>query len=238
MAVPAVVDRDGGPKGLRVTADPPHGLLRGVSVTAQADGRYAIDLCLISEIVPLHELADEVVGAVERRFSREGLQDLLGTVSVEFSDVLTAAEIVDREVRKREQAIAAIAAEAAQTPPPAGPAGPAGVPPTAPVPPATAPVPPATAPVPPATAPVPPATAPVPPGPPAAAGAPPVTAPPATAPVPLLPVQEVVPPDPLPSGPPPSAPEPPAPAQGDPGPADVRSALPEDPASSTRPGER
>jgi len=44
--LPAVVGADDGPSGLYVTADPPHGVLRGVSVIAQADGRYEVDLCL------------------------------------------------------------------------------------------------------------------------------------------------------------------------------------------------
>ena len=49
LSVPGVFAGDAGPARLRVTADAPAGTLRGVSVTAQADGRYAIDLCLVVE---------------------------------------------------------------------------------------------------------------------------------------------------------------------------------------------
>lgn len=121
MAVPAVVDRDAGFQGLRITADPPNGLVRGVSVTAQADGRYSIELCLIAEIVPLHELAEQVASAVQERFDSEGFATQLGAVSVEFADVLTSAEIVARRARKQEEALAAIVPVVpAAAPPPTG----------------------------------------------------------------------------------------------------------------------
>jgi uncharacterized alkaline shock family protein YloU len=89
--VPGVLGSDPGPQGLRVVADPPE-LLRGVSVTAEVDGRYAVDLCLVAGMVPLHALADEVRDRVRRRAERERLETELGTVNVEFAMVMSEAE--------------------------------------------------------------------------------------------------------------------------------------------------
>ena len=110
-AVSAVVEADAGTHGLCVTADPSAGLLRGVSVIAQADGRYAVDLCLVAGIVPLLELGDEVRSRVRARVQRERLAAQLGEVNVEFVSVLSAGEIAERAARERGDALAA-------TPPP------------------------------------------------------------------------------------------------------------------------
>ena len=60
LQTPGVVGSDPGPSRLRVTADPPADPLVGVSATAQADGRYGIDLSLVADLVPLPELAEQV----------------------------------------------------------------------------------------------------------------------------------------------------------------------------------
>jgi hypothetical protein len=78
--------------GLRVTSDPSAGLLRGVSVTAQADGRYEVDLRLVTRVVPLLPLGKEVRRRVRERARLDGLADQLGTVSVEVARVLTPEE--------------------------------------------------------------------------------------------------------------------------------------------------
>ena len=102
--LPAVLSADDGPSGLYVTADPPHGVLRGVSVIAQADGRYEVDLCLNAKLVPLPQLGEAVATAVRSRVERDGLGLLLGEVHVEFADVLTDAEVAARQVRATEHA--------------------------------------------------------------------------------------------------------------------------------------
>ncbi len=93
LRLPDVVGGEAGPAGLRVTADAPGGLLRGVSVTAQADGRYAVDLRLVVAMVPLAALADEVRRRVQASAERERLDGELGVVNVEFARVLTPEEV-------------------------------------------------------------------------------------------------------------------------------------------------
>jgi hypothetical protein len=112
---------DAGPHGLCLTDDPSAGTLRGVSVIAQADGRYSVDLSLVAGIVPLVELAAEVRRRVEARVGREGLGDQLGDVNVQFSQVLSAAEIAEQAARER-AAQAAAQAVAAARPKPSEPA--------------------------------------------------------------------------------------------------------------------
>ena len=118
--VPGVVGTDVGPGGLCVTADPPHGVLHGVSVIAQADRRYEISMCLTAKLVPLLALGEAVANAVRRRIERDGLASLLGEVYVQFAEVLTDAEIVAERLRAAEiasaQALAAQAAAADSTP--------------------------------------------------------------------------------------------------------------------------
>lgn len=83
---------DAGPGGVRMTADPDSGPLIGVSATAQSDGRYALDLSLVADMVPLPALAEEVRDRVRTRAGSEQLEDVLGAVNVEFASVLTAEE--------------------------------------------------------------------------------------------------------------------------------------------------
>jgi hypothetical protein len=75
-----------------VTADPDSGPLIGVLVTAQSDGRYAADLSLVADMVPLPALAEEVRARVRRRVDDDELGDVLGVVNVEFAYVVTADE--------------------------------------------------------------------------------------------------------------------------------------------------
>ncbi len=92
LAVPGVVRGEAGVGVPRVTADGPE-LLVGVSATAQADGRYALDLRLIAGLVPLWPLAEDIRAGVQAGAARAGLAELLGSVDVEFVDVLTDEEI-------------------------------------------------------------------------------------------------------------------------------------------------
>ena len=92
--MPGVLGVEPGPHQSYLTADEPDGVLRGVSVIAEADGRYAVDLCLIAGIVPLIELADEVRRRVRARAERDGVADRVGEINVEFARVLSEAEIL------------------------------------------------------------------------------------------------------------------------------------------------
>ena len=111
LNVAGVQGADAGPDGLCLTGDPQGGTVRGVSVIAQTGDRYSVDLCLIAGIVPLIELAAEVRRRVQARVAREGLGDQLGDVNVQFSEVLSAAEIAAQA--SRERAAQAVAQEVA-----------------------------------------------------------------------------------------------------------------------------
>ena len=101
LNVAGVQGADAGPDGLCLTGDPQGGTVRGVSVIAQTGDRYSVDLCLIAGIVPLIELAAEVRRRVQARVARDGLGDQLGDVNVQFSEVLSAAEIAAQASRER-----------------------------------------------------------------------------------------------------------------------------------------
>lgn len=92
LEVPGVLGSDSGPSGRRVTADPASGPLIGVLASAQSDGRYAADLSLVADMVPLLALAAEVRARVRKRVDGEQLGDVLGAVNVEFASVVTAEE--------------------------------------------------------------------------------------------------------------------------------------------------
>lgn len=121
LQAPGVIGSDPGPSRLRVTADPPADPLVGISVTAQADGRYAVDLSLVADMVPLHELAEQVRERVRKRTSGERLEEVLGSINVEFAYVVTreelAAAAAEREVEEASAAVnlASAAASAEQT---------------------------------------------------------------------------------------------------------------------------
>jgi hypothetical protein len=115
LAAPNVIAAEAGLHGMRVTADPPGGVLRGVSVTSDRGGRYAVDLCLVACVAPLVALGEEVRRRVQASAQRDGLADQLSTVNVEFARVLTPAE-----VRKAE--LLAAPAAALSTPVTPGPA--------------------------------------------------------------------------------------------------------------------
>jgi hypothetical protein len=124
LATPGVLGSDSGPSRGRVTADPDSGPLIGVLVTAQSDGRYAVDLSLVADMVPLPALAEEVRTRVRRRVDGEVLGDVLGVVNVEFAYVVTADEfaaavaaeqqVEDVILAEELGASAAIAGEAAE----------------------------------------------------------------------------------------------------------------------------
>ena len=125
LAVPNVVAAEAGLHGMRVTADPPGGVLRGVSVTAEGGGRYAVDLCLVACVAPLVPLGEEVRRRVQASAQRNGLADQLSTVSVEFARVLTPAEVREAELLASELAAAAALSTPVTPAPSAGVAPPA-----------------------------------------------------------------------------------------------------------------
>ena len=126
LVVPDVLGAEAGVHGVHVTADPPAGPLRGVSVIAQADGRYAVDLRLVARMVPLVALGEEVRRRVQASAGRDGLADRLGTVNVEFARLLTP----DEARREIEDAHGAAGAAPAAPPPAVLPAAPAAAPPS------------------------------------------------------------------------------------------------------------
>jgi len=92
LAVPGVVAGEAGIHNLRVTVDPAGIWLRGVSVTAQRDGRYAVDLRLVARMTPLIPLADAVRRRVIASAARQWLGDQLGAINVEFARVFAPGE--------------------------------------------------------------------------------------------------------------------------------------------------
>lgn len=129
LVVPDVLGAEAGPQGMRVTADPPAGLIRGVSVIAQADGRYAVDLCLVASVVPLVALGEQVRRRVQASARRDGLADQLGTVNVEFARLLMPEEARRESEGARGAAGAGAAPAASELPYAASPGAPAVRPP-------------------------------------------------------------------------------------------------------------
>ncbi len=125
LAAPNVVGAEAGLHGMRVTADPPGGVLRGVSVISEGGGRYAVDLRLVACMAPLVPLGEEVRRRVEASAQRNGLADQLSTVSVEFARVLTPAEVREAELLASELAAAAALSTPVTQRPSAGVAPPA-----------------------------------------------------------------------------------------------------------------
>lgn len=100
LQTPGVVGSDPGPSRLRVTADPPADPLVGVSATAQADGRYGIDLSLVADLVPLPELAEQVRERVRKRTRVERLEEVLGSINIDFAYVVTKEELAAAAAEK------------------------------------------------------------------------------------------------------------------------------------------
>jgi hypothetical protein len=113
LSVAGVQGTDAGPHGLCATSDAVAGTLTGVAVIAQADGRYSVELCLVAGIVPLLELADEVRRRVRARAQREGVAEFLGELNVEFTRVMSAAEIAEEAAAREREAQLAAQAEVA-----------------------------------------------------------------------------------------------------------------------------
>jgi hypothetical protein len=88
LATPGVAGARPGANGTYVSADGSETLI-GVSVAAQPGGRYEVRLCLAAELVPLPALGRQV-GERIRAATAASLGDRLGTVRVEFADVLEA----------------------------------------------------------------------------------------------------------------------------------------------------
>lgn len=108
LAAPNIVAAEAGLEGMRVTADGAGGVLRGVSVISEGGGRYGVDLCLVACVAPLVALGEEVRRRVRASAQRNGLDDQLGSVNVEFARVLTPAEVSEAELRASELAAVAL----------------------------------------------------------------------------------------------------------------------------------
>jgi hypothetical protein len=119
LAVPDIVAGDAGMHGLRVTADPAAGLLRGVSVTAERDGRYTVDLRLVARMTPLLPLAETVRQRVFAGAQRAQFGADLATVNVEFARLIAQGEEPEATVAPPPDAGASVPPEsaAANTPP-------------------------------------------------------------------------------------------------------------------------
>ncbi len=70
--------------------------LPGVLATALAGGGYGVELHLVTELVPLPQLADLVRSRVEWAASSAGLADVLGPVDITIEDVVMPNEVSKR----------------------------------------------------------------------------------------------------------------------------------------------
>ncbi len=95
LGVAGVVSSHTGRLGTRMTPDREERLL-GVVATARAAGGYGIELHLVTEVVPLPQLADLVRSRVERAASSAGLADVLGPVDITIEDVVMPNEVTTR----------------------------------------------------------------------------------------------------------------------------------------------
>jgi hypothetical protein len=95
LGVEGVVSSHAGPLGTQVTAHRDE-RLPGVLATALAGGGYGVELHLVTEVVPLPQLADLVRSRVERAASSAGLADVLGPVDITIEDVVMPNEVSKR----------------------------------------------------------------------------------------------------------------------------------------------
>ena len=95
LGVDGVVSSHTGPGGMHVTSDRGE-RLPGVLATALPGGEYGLELHLVTEVVPLHELAERVRSRVARAASSAGLADVLGPVDVTIEDVMIPGEGSER----------------------------------------------------------------------------------------------------------------------------------------------
>lgn len=95
LGVDGVVSSHAGPLGTRVTADREE-RLPGVLATALAGGGYSVELHLVTEVVPLPQLAARVRLRVERAAASAGLADALGPVDITIEDVVLPNEVSKR----------------------------------------------------------------------------------------------------------------------------------------------
>lgn len=95
LRVDGVVSSHTGPGGMRVTSDRGE-RLPGVLVTALPGGEYGVELHLVTDVVPLHELGERVRSRVARAASSAGLADVLGPVDVTIEDVVIPGEGSER----------------------------------------------------------------------------------------------------------------------------------------------
>jgi hypothetical protein len=93
LGVDGVVAAHAGRLGLRMTADRGE-RLPGVLATAHAGGRYGVELHLVTEVVPLPQLADRVRTRVERAAASAGLAAVLGPVGITVEDVVPPNDMV------------------------------------------------------------------------------------------------------------------------------------------------
>lgn len=93
LAVKGVAGAHSGPVALRATVEGRE-RVAGVVVVAAGDGRYGVELHLVTELVPLQPLAERVRKRVERAASTAGLRDALGAVDITFEDLVEDGTIL------------------------------------------------------------------------------------------------------------------------------------------------
>lgn len=94
LAVDGVHAADAGPRGMHLTVSGAS-VVRGVRVAAEPGGRYSVDLGLRARMVALPALADAVRARIARSAQIAGSEDLVGSISVTFHDVVD-----DRSARR------------------------------------------------------------------------------------------------------------------------------------------
>jgi len=91
LTVPDVVRAEAGLGSTFVTVDFP-APLRGVSVVAEADGRYEVALRLVARPVPLYALGDTVRAQILALAEGEALAAAIARIHVDFVDVAVPGE--------------------------------------------------------------------------------------------------------------------------------------------------
>lgn len=86
-ATAGVAGSGAGPAGLNRTRVG-SAVLDGVAVIAEREGRFSVELSLVALPVPLHPLAAAVRVRLSNAAVAAGLEAQLGTIDVEFTDVV------------------------------------------------------------------------------------------------------------------------------------------------------
>lgn len=89
LSVPGVVDTDSGPSGIYCTETGGE-RFEGIICAANGDGGYEVSVRLITELVPLGELSERVVVAIEQAASVVSVR--CSRIDVRFCDVLGSGD--------------------------------------------------------------------------------------------------------------------------------------------------